>query len=126
MVELALEVAKLWGLPTAFLIVVCWAAWKLLGKKDEIIEAKDLALEDQDNEHKQELVDKASAYASSLAEKDAEIKRLNDARLADSLSHGERMLQASKQSTELVAESNQTLKMLSDRIEQWRQLAAQR
>ncbi len=126
MVELFLEVLKLYGLPIAVLIAVSAASWKMLGKKDEIIESKDQDLKTQDEEHKQEMLDKSEAYALSMAEKDAEIKRLNDARLDDSLNHAERMLQASKQSTELVAETNQTLAMLAERIETWRQAAAQR
>ena len=110
MVELFLEALKVYGLPTAFLIAVCVGAWKMLKGKDVVIAAKDQALLSQEKSHRLELVGK-----------DAEIKRLNDLRLEDSQKHGERMLTASTQSTELVAETNQTLELLSTQIRAWRE-----
>lgn len=123
MAELAtfLELLKLYGIPLVMLAAVSIASWKLLAKKDKIIEAKDDELKTQDGKHEAAMLAKSEAYAKVLSEKEAEIKRLNDARLDDSLKHGERMLAASKESTELVAETNTTLNVLTEHIKAWRQ-----
>jgi len=116
MVELLLTALERYGLAVAFLIAVSYAAWKMLAAKDIIIANKDLAMEEQDKEHKTELLEKSRAYAAGMAEKDKEIKRLHEARFTDSTAHGERMLGATKGATEQVHENTQSMGVVGAKL----------
>lgn len=126
------EILKVFGLPTLFLGVVSLAAWKWIAALTKTITAKDTqlltqekahkkALLDQEKDHKLELIAQEQSHRAELAEKDVEIKRLNDARLAETGAQHERMLTTSTQSTELVGDTNKTLEALATRIGEWRE-----
>ena len=86
--DLFLELLKLYGLPTAFLVAVSVAAWKMLAAK-----------------------------AKTIRDKDEEIKRVNEARISEQQSSTQLMMSIAQEFTKLSGEQEKTLALLADRMQ---------
>jgi len=86
--DLLLELLKVYGLPTAFLVAISVAAWKMLAAKAETIKSKD-----------------------------EEIKRVNEARISEQQLSAKAMMEIAQEFTKLSGEQEKTLAVLADRMQ---------
>jgi len=110
MLETALELLKVYGLPTAFLVVVSIASWKIVNRLLE-------QLNKQTADEKKALTLRLKAKIIEISRLNEEIKRLNEERLEFAQNSGERMLTVATEFHELTTETNTTLALLADRMQ---------
>lgn len=139
--ESFLQVGKQFGIAVAVsllsLVGLSIASWRLLSRRDSVIATKDsdiqslndahaTKIKDISTAHATQLVDALAAKDMALAERDAviiskdiEIKRLNDVRLSEVQGHGSQMVTVARESTQLVAATNQSLSTTADAMKEW-------
>lgn len=101
--ETILLVLERYGLATAFLGLVCFGGWKLLAQ------------------HRQKNAELFNEMQRVREEKDAEIKRINEARLEDQKHSNEVMLGVVQEFTGLVGETNKTLVLFKEELTRQRE-----
>lgn len=100
--EFALLALERYGIPLVCLGVLAWHHVRTVRLKDKTIAAIDIAAK--------------KALAAVTKDKDAEIKRINEARIADAGASYERSVKVATEFTALMGETNQTLALLSARM----------
>ena len=91
------------GLPVVYLGVVSWAAWKLIGSRDKTIKTLSDSLEKAHTDHKTEVDQVHKSYQ-------AELKRVNDLRVADGNSSKNELLDIVKEFNENTSELTEVMR----------------
>ena len=102
MVEMFLEFAKMWGLPFALLLLLAWERFHTVKKKDAQITAMSIA--------------HAKALTALAKEKDEELKRINEARIAEQSASKDSAIKVATEFTKMAGELNTTSELLVDKF----------
>ena len=100
--EVFLEILYRFGLPTALLLLLAWERFHTVKKKDAQIAAMSIA--------------HGKAITKLATDKDEELKRINEARIAEQAGSTDRSVKVATEFIETTAEHQRTLAMMVDRF----------
>lgn len=111
--EVFLEILYRFGLPTALLLLLAWERFHTVKKKDAQIAAMSIA-------HAKRLATLVAGHSTMITalakDKDDELKRVNEARVADQASSTDRSIRVATEFTETAGDHNKTMSLLVDRF----------